>query len=180
MVGQACSFETSHLLIQEWHSLTSEEWVEQDLAPVVAAMLTAPVTRSLPPGWQGFYTEERARQWIEERDQEGTTLLVMEQPERTPVGLMILFETQDENARGVELRLGYLLAESAWGRGLATELLRGFVAWCKKNDITSVVGGVERENLASQRVLEKAGFICDSGEGEGGTGELLYRLNLAS
>lgn len=179
MAGQAWSFETSRLFIKEWHSLTSDEWVEQDLAPLVAAMLTAPVTRSLPPGWQGSYTEERARQWIEERDQEGTTLLVLEQPEQTPVGLVILFESKDEGSGGVELRLGYLLAKSAWGRGLATELLRGFVEWCKKNDIVSVVGGVERENAASKRVLEKVGFICDSGEGEVGVGELLYRLNLA-
>lgn len=97
MVSRACSFETSRLFIKEWHSLKPEEWVEQDLASVVAAMLTAPVTKSLPPGWQGSFTEERARQWIEERDQEGTTLLVIEQPERTPVGLVILFESRVMN-----------------------------------------------------------------------------------
>ncbi len=106
LVSQTCSFETSRLIVKEWHSLTTEEWVEQDLTPVVAGMLTAPVTRSLPPGWQGSYTAERARQWIEERDQEGTTLLVVERSEQAAVGLVILFESEDEGSRGVELRLG--------------------------------------------------------------------------
>ncbi len=105
-MSQTCSFETSRLIVKEWHSLTTEEWVEQDLTPVVAGMLTAPVTRSLPPGWQGSYTAERARQWIEERDQEGTTLLVVERSEQAAVGLVILFESEDEGSRGVELRLG--------------------------------------------------------------------------
>ncbi|MES9926211.1 MAG: GNAT family N-acetyltransferase [Candidatus Thiodiazotropha endolucinida] len=179
-MSPTCTFETSRLLIKEWHSLTSEEWPEQDLAAAVACMLTEPVTKSLPPGWQRSYTTERAKLWIEERDQEGTTLLVVERSERMAVGLVILFESSEEGSGGDELRLGYLLAEVAWGKGLATELLLGFVEWCKQNKVASVVGGVERENVASQRVLEKAGFVCSQGEGEVGSEELIYRLNLRS
>jgi [ribosomal protein S5]-alanine N-acetyltransferase len=178
MVTQTCSFATSRLLAKEWHSLTSDEWTVQNLDSVVAGMLTKRVTRSLPPVLQGIDTPERAGEWISERDLEGTTLLVIERSERMPIGLAILFESMDKDTSGIELRFGYLLAEKAWGKGLATELLLGFVEWCKQNDIASVVGGVEHDNLASHRVLEKAGFICDARESEVGPDELLYRLNI--
>lgn len=180
MVCETCAFTTPRLLVKEWHSLTSEDCVEQELSTVVAGMLTESVTRSLPPDWHGVYSKERARLWIEERDREGTTLLVVEQPEAKPVGLVILYESTEENTCVVKLRLGYLLAEQAWGRGLATELLRGFVEWCGRSGIASVVGGVERDNVASQRVLENAGFVCDLGSDEVGSEELLYRLEFVS
>ncbi len=92
-------------------------------------MLPVPVTRSLPPPWQGPYSVTRAQQWVEERDKEGTTLLVVDKQVNQPVGLMILFETED--IYGFEVRLGYLLAEPAWGKGFASELVRGFVGWCR-------------------------------------------------
>ncbi len=60
------------------------------------------------------------------------------------------------------MRLGYLLAERAWGKGIASELIRGLVEWCRKSGIASIVGGVERNNIASRRVLEKNGFVCDA------------------
>jgi ribosomal-protein-alanine N-acetyltransferase len=178
MVSETCSFLTSRLLVKEWHSLSSEEWTEKNLASVVAGMLTAAVTQSLPPGWQGPFTVDRAAKWIEERDREGTTLLVVDRSDEEPVGLVILFETADDGLNEVELRLGYLLAENGWGKGLATELLLGFVEWCRLSNIASIVGGVANENVASQRVLEKAGFVCDMKVGEVGPEELLYRLIL--
>ena len=63
----------------------------------------------------------------------------------------------------LSLRLGYMLAESSWGKGLASELVRGVVEWCENKDVASVTGGVERDNIASRRVLEKCGFVCEPG-----------------
>ena len=51
-----------------------------------------------------------------------------------------------------------MLAESAWGKGFATELITGLVNWCRENAIKSITGGVEHNNPASARVLEKCGF----------------------
>ncbi|MHB8634904.1 MAG: GNAT family N-acetyltransferase [Fimbriimonadaceae bacterium] len=58
-----------------------------------------------------------------------------------------------------EVEVGYRLKRRAWGRGLATEgacaLVRnGFEAQC----VNSVTGRTMRANLASIRVLEKAGL----------------------
>ena len=114
---RGCAFETERLLVQEWHALSSRDGQQQDLVYVVATMLTEPVTRSLPASWQGSYTVERAREWIAERDREGATLLVVDKSTCQAIGLMILFETDAENGGdGIEVRLGYLLSESAWGR----------------------------------------------------------------
>ena len=164
--------------MKEWHSLTTDDWAVQDLAEVVAQILTDRVTRSLPTGWQGAYTLDRASKWIEERDAEGTALLVVGRATGTPMGLMILFEPATADNAAVEVRLGYLLAEDAWGGGLASELVSGFVDWCRRHEVGSVVGGVERDNAASRRVLEKNGFVYDPNEHCGGCEEGLFRLEL--
>ena len=73
-----CEFETERLLAKPWRSLSPLDWRPQPLEIVVSAILTEPVTRSLPVPWQGEYTRERAGEWIAERDQDGTTLLLIE------------------------------------------------------------------------------------------------------
>ncbi len=59
--------------------------------------------------------------WIADRDHEGTTLLVVEKSSRTPVGVIILFESTREGTCTVDLRLGYLLSEDSWGQGFACD-----------------------------------------------------------
>ena len=68
------------------------------------------------------------------------------------------------------------LAEAVWGGGVASELIRGFVGWCERNNVASIVGGVERGNVASRRVLEKNGFVCDPTEDDAGSEEDIFRL----
>ena len=173
---RTCSFVTQRLVVKEWHSLSADEWTPQDLADVVKTMLTTRVTRSLPPTWQGAYTRERAHEWVKERDREGVTLLAVERSSRMPVGLVILSERNHEGVGGAEVRLGYLLAEATWGRGLAGELVQGFVEWCRKARVATVVGGVARDNVPSRRVLEKNGFVCD--HRTEGAAEQLFKLRL--
>jgi RimJ/RimL family protein N-acetyltransferase len=147
---KTCRFKTQRLLVKEWHSLSTDEWKQQDLKEVVMTMLAPHVTQSLPTEWRGTYSRERAQNWIENRDNEGATLLVIDKSSRIPIGLVILFEIYHKGSNDIEVRLGYLLAESAWGKGLASELIQGFVGWCRQAGITS-----------SRRVLEKNGFVCD-------------------
>ena len=180
MILKACAFETGRLLVKEWHSFSPSDWQEQELASVIVAILTEPVTHALPASWQGSYTEERANEWIIERDSEGATLLVIEKLSGRAIGLMILFEMQANVSRDMtDVRLGYLLSEDAWGKGFATELVSGFVNWCRgQSSIMSIAGGVERDNQASIRVLEKTGFQLVPNSVEMGQDELFYQLNL--
>lgn len=137
--------------MKEWRSFSSCDWRDQDLAQVVSEMLTENVTRSLPTAWQGEYTIERGRKWIKERDREGTTLLVVDRSTLRVIGLMILFVIEAEGCNGeTELRLAYLLSADTSKQGIASELLTGFVAWCRQEfPISSIAGGVASDNLAS-------------------------------
>jgi RimJ/RimL family protein N-acetyltransferase len=169
------SFETDRLEIKDWHADSWHASGRGDLGRIVATILTEPVTRSLPDSWHGTFTPDRARAWIKERDREGTTLLVAESGTGNPVGLVILFEVSLAN--GIEVRVGYFLAEASWGKGFATELVEGLVRWCRaQTGIQSLAGGVARDNPASKRVLEKNGFLLSESEGDGG--EETLRLTL--
>jgi len=180
MICQTCSFETERLLVGAWHAHAAAGGLQKGLERVVANLLTAAVTRTLPPSWQGDYPLSRARAWIAERDNDGTTLLVMEKSSRQPVGLVILHEVASQQSDdGIEVRLGYLLAEPVWGQGLATELVRGLVGWCRRQDgLTALAGGVDADHPASMRVLERNGFRPVEDAGETGQGPRLFRLAL--
>jgi RimJ/RimL family protein N-acetyltransferase len=162
--------------VKEWHSLSPDEWKAQELPAFVMSLMTPGVTRSLPEPWQGEYTLKRAREWVQERDIESTTLLIVDRSSRMPIGLVILFEEDHEGDGRIRVRLGYMLMESMWGKGIASELIQGLVKWCRNAGVASIVGGVERENLASRRVLEKNGFILKSGIRD--TAEVQYELRL--
>uniref|UniRef100_A0A7S2SE02 N-acetyltransferase domain-containing protein n=1 Tax=Mucochytrium quahogii TaxID=96639 RepID=A0A7S2SE02_9STRA len=144
---------------------------------VLSGMLVENVTKSLPPDWQGDYSEERAMQWMQEREKEGTTvLLCVEKEAKEPIGLMILFE-MDYQGGGKEVRLGYLLREQSWGKGFASELIGAFVPWCRSvPSIRSIAGGVAKDNPASARVLEKNGFHVSSEEST--EHETMFRLEV--
>ncbi|NND92797.1 MAG: GNAT family N-acetyltransferase, partial [Granulosicoccus sp.] len=139
---------------------------------VVQEILTERVTQNLPPSWQGSYNLTRAHHWINDRDKEGTNLLAVDKAGKQAIGMIILFESEASS----NLRLGYMLNESAWGKGFASELVGGFVNWCRHHDIHSVTGGVEQSNIASRRVLEKCGFQAEPDTHE--TGEQLFTLRL--
>ncbi|GLJ55488.1 hypothetical protein SUGI_1191580 [Cryptomeria japonica] len=57
--------------------------------------------------------------------------------------------------------IGYGLARRWWGKGIATEAVKLCVsrAFGDMPDLERIEGLVEPENVASQRVLEKAGFV---------------------
>jgi ribosomal-protein-alanine N-acetyltransferase len=159
MVTETCAFETDRLSVGEWHAALPSGTNEHALADIVTSLMTAPVTQALPAEWRGAYTRPRAEAWVTERDGEGPTLLAIERATGSVVGLVILFESDSDNA-GVDVRLGYLLAEAAWGRGLGGELVEGFVGWCRAQPgIRTLIAGVAVDNLASIRILEKTGFL---------------------
>ncbi len=175
-VAEGCTFETERLLVADWRNRPVAGWPSSDLIDAVVLMLTPAVTSTLPGGWQGDYSEDRAKRWIEERDDESTVLEVVEKASGQTVGLMLIGDGGSENG-GTDIRLGYMLCESAWGRGLASEMVSGFVEWARqRSEIASITGGVEPDNIASARVLEKCGFrTVGLPEPEG---EQLYRLEL--
>jgi len=165
-------FATDRLVVNEWKSFPKDEWSQQDLPNAVLEILTENVTRSLPPTWQGAYTLSRAQKWIEERDNEGVTLLAVDKVSKAVIGMVVLFEPENFG----HLRLGYMLAESAGEKGYASEIVAGFVEWFRKRDIKLIRECVEPDNVASRRVLEKCGFIAEPNTGK--SEEQLFTIDL--
>ncbi len=57
------------------------------------------------------------------------------------------------------IEIGYAVEEKYQGSGYATEAVKELSTWALKNlDLEKIWGIVEKENLASARVLEKAGY----------------------
>lgn len=57
--------------------------------------------------------------------------------------------------------LGYWFTPSAWGKGFATEAVRGFVLWAFDAwpELYRIQATPYHTNVASQRVLQKSGFV---------------------
>jgi RimJ/RimL family protein N-acetyltransferase len=68
------------------------------------------------------------------------------------------------NERG-EVEIGYGICESFQGRGVATEAV---IAMCvlARRGARVVIAETDRANAASQRVLEKGGFLSDNADDE--------------
>jgi RimJ/RimL family protein N-acetyltransferase len=58
-----------------------------------------------------------------------------------------------------DIEIGYYLKRSAWGRGYATEASSRLLDFAfEEGGLLEVVATFDKRNLASRRVLEKAGF----------------------
>ncbi len=67
----------------------------------------------------------------------------------------------DFRRRSVEI--GYWLGRSFWGRGIATEALRGMTEHVFATmDVCRIFAPVFESNPASARVLEKAGYVLEA------------------
>ena len=59
--------------------------------------------------------------------------------------------------------LGYWLGEKYWGKGIISKAIREIIPWAFKTyDITRIYARPFGSNMASQKVLEKAGFILEA------------------
>jgi RimJ/RimL family protein N-acetyltransferase len=149
-----------------------------DLAELVTTALTETTTTALPSDWHGDFTLDRAQRWIVERDAESATLLAVERATDDAIGLVILIEMAGEQPPTIDLRIGYVIAESEWGRGLASELVGGLAEWARsKEPIETISGGVAEDNHSSARVLTRNGF---SAAPDPPHGDMIYVLRLDS
>lgn len=140
--------KTSRLRTVPWQELTAEELSE----------LFAPkVVRWLPAGFQAAASSGEKSAFLKALSRSADVAALRNVADRC-VGLIILSVPEE----GGSIRnMGYLFAETAWGLGLASELIGGLQAHLRGSGVT-LSGGVMRQNAASARVLEKAGFTPES------------------
>ena len=156
---QRCKFKTKRLQIESWKQTISSSNGKNMLAKEIINILSPNIIQSLPPGWQTITKVNEAIKWIDKRDEEGGVFLVQLRENKKISGFLFLFEFHDTSTSKTELKLGYLLSENIWGMGFGTELIKGLITWSKLDGkIYIISGGVEENNIASMKVLEKNGF----------------------
>ncbi len=75
--------------------------------------------------------------------------------EDTNYSLVVLGEMPD-----AEIEIGFALKRTAWGKGYATEACSRILRFAfEESTLNEVVASFYEENVASKRVLEKAGFF---------------------
>jgi len=153
-----CSFATDRLKVGSWHASLSTDAARAMLIAELSPVLDRAVTRHLPPQLQPKDIPGSLESWVAERGRESEVFCVRDRHSNTLLGLLIL-AAGPELDKGLAIRLGYLLSQNNWGRGIATELVTGFVSWAHGlKTCLDLIGGVDADNPASGSVLSKAGF----------------------
>lgn len=150
-------FTTARLRVRHWAATLASTVSRDRLLADLAPLLTPEVLAALPPSLHLDAGADAVSRWLEDRAAESDGYLVETVADGRLVGLMILARP-DHAAAEAEIHLGYLFAASAWGRGHATELVRGAVGAARARAPLTLLGGVATDNPASARVLEKSGF----------------------
>jgi RimJ/RimL family protein N-acetyltransferase len=140
--------------------LKASRLVREDLPDLVRLHLDGEVSRFLggvrTPAVTAAYLETNLRHWADH----GIGLWTFRTEDGTFMGRAGLRYVELEGV--AELELAYSLVRSAWGQGLATEIARALVEiWQRRCTEPSLVGIVMKGNLASERVLLKAGLSLE-------------------
>jgi ribosomal-protein-alanine N-acetyltransferase len=94
--------------------------------------------------------------WLRAGDPVFGNFVVVEQASGQAVGTIGFFGPPDEAGT---VMVGYGLVEPARGHGYATEALRALVGYAARQSAAKrMVADTEKDNVPSQRVLDKAGF----------------------
>lgn len=117
------------------------------------------VQNNLRDGLPYPYTEADGREFISAMlaaDENDTFAFAVEYNGKV-VGSIGLFRQQNIHSQTAEM--GYYLAEEVWGRGIATQAVKQACAFVFRNtNIIRIFAEPFARNVASCRVLEKAGF----------------------
>jgi ribosomal-protein-alanine N-acetyltransferase len=88
-------------------------------------------------------------------------------------GLMFSDKNDDQS----DIEVGYALHKQFWQQGYATELTKALIAWAFAHlAINKLIAVVHPENLASRRVLEKAGMRYVEGKDKG-PDAIIYQID---
>jgi [ribosomal protein S5]-alanine N-acetyltransferase len=164
-------------------TITTERLALRPLRPDDAPALHAIYADPKVAFWIGPHTpadvEEEIASHVATYATHGYGLLAVE--DRATGALIGDCGLQPFEHHGPEVELGYDFAPSAWGRGLATEAARAVMAHAfGALGLDRVIAVVKPANVASQRVLEKAGLErVGERRAYGDTAMLLYAASSA-
>ena len=141
---------TTRLLLRGWEVTDAEALYVQAHNPIIGKMC----------GWMPHKSVAESRDIIENvlRSPRSFAICLLDNTVIGSVGLLL----QGESRLGVgenEAEIGYWIGEDFWGKGYVTEATQKVVQYAfEQQHFSRLWAGAYKENVASQRVLEKCGF----------------------
>ncbi|KAI1115171.1 acetyltransferase [Nemania sp. NC0429] len=120
------------------------------------------IVKNMRSGFPSPYTLSHAQTWIEMcRAEPVSVTFGIFSPEGEYAGAVTLMPPKGDVIYAGTREIGYFAARRFWGRGIMSEAVRGFTRWAFATlpDLLRIEASTFESNLASQRVLEKAGFV---------------------
>lgn len=150
------SYKTNRLSVSEVFSAPQES----ETLAAITTLLSPKVVESLPSNFQNIHSLSDAEGWYNNMLSESRLFMVNLADTDTIIGFVFVFVEDD-----VDAHIGYLLGESYWGQGYATELLEGLITFMTlENQIKRLIAGVARNNIVSSKLLHKLGFNISTRE----------------
>ena len=140
-------------------SVQLRTWKTEDAHDLTAAINNKKVLDNLRDGIPYPYTEKDAEQFLNATlsAETGTQYAFAITYDGKVIGSIGVF--RKENVHRLTGELGYFIAEPYWGKGITTEAIRQMCDYIFENtDIIRIFATPFASNVASCRVLEKAGF----------------------
>lgn len=135
------------------------KWELSDARDLAVALSNKKVQDNLRDGLPYPYTEQDGRDFISAMlsADENETFAFAITVDNIAIGSIGVFRQGNIHRRTAEL--GYYIAEEYWGKGIMTEAVRQICEYVfSKSDIIRIFAEPFAYNIASCRVLEKAGF----------------------
>jgi len=135
-------------------------WDMNDLQSLVKHANNPKIAGNLTNKFPYPYTEENGRDFIAFATSNMPYHVMAIEVEGNAVGGIGIHPQTDVSCKNAEL--GYWLAEPFWGKGIITGAIKQMIAYGFDNfDITRIYARPFGTNVASQRVLEKTGFVLE-------------------
>ena len=137
------------------------DWRPKDAASLARHANNPRIAATMRDGFPSPYTLEDARRFIATAAGSVTNLVLAIEADGEAVGSNGVHPLGDVYRRTAEI--GYWLAESCWGRGIATDAVRALVPVAfRRFDLVRLQAGVFSSNPTSMRILERCGFAREA------------------
>lgn len=137
-------------------------WKIEDAADLALALNNKQIQDNLRDGLPYPYTESNAEEYIRamlETDADTTYAFAITVDEKV-IGSIGAFRQANIHWRTAEVE--YYLAEPYWGQGLGTSAIKQLCQYIfEQTDILRIFAEPFAYNIASCRILEKSGFLCE-------------------
>jgi len=143
--------------------ITLRAWKDSDVHKLPSIASCREISDKLRDGFPYPYTEKDAESWLsatKEFRRRPTRYFAIEYQGKLAgsIGLVLKENIYRKNAE-----MGYFIGKEYWGRGIATIAVGMIVDYGFSHfDIERIYAEPYAYNMASRRVLEKNGFICEA------------------